>query len=51
MSTSLTGAVNVVEGIYKQRGSRKLNMGLQEVLNIMVSEPSKSLLDVWTITD
>jgi len=50
-STALTGAVNVVEGIYKQRGARNANIDVQEVLNIMVSEPSKSLLDVWTITD
>jgi amino acid adenylation domain-containing protein len=51
MSTGLIGTVNVVNDICKQSGARNANIGLQEILNIMVSDLSKSLLDVWTITD
>jgi acyl carrier protein len=46
MSTALIGTVNVVKDICKQSGARNANIGLQEILNIMVLESGKSLLDL-----
>ena len=48
MSTKLIATVNVVADICNQREARNANARLAEILNIMVSEPSKSLLNLAT---
>ena len=46
MSTGLMGTVNVVDSICKQSEARNANTRLHEILDIMVSEPRKSLLNL-----